>query len=261
MRSNEPGATRLAIAALCYVAAIAPMVYFVGFLGDFAVPRTIDGPLPASRAGSSTIVSGAALDAALILAFALVHSVLARPSWKRRVAARLGRDLERPAYSAVAGVQLALLMAAWRPLPGALWTVEAPAVRFALWALFGLGWAIAAAGAVTLGTARLYGLAPMWDRFRGRLPRPDRLELVGPYRWIRHPLYSGTILALWAAPRMSVGRALLATLFTLYILVGSRLEERDLLAAHGERFADYRRRVGAFFPRLGAERRRRSGKG
>jgi protein-S-isoprenylcysteine O-methyltransferase Ste14 len=240
--SSSPGRIgRLAVAVVCYVVAMVPMGAFMLFLADLPVPWAIDsGPARPFAA---------AVDGALVVAFAGVHSLLARGAAKRRLARIVGDELERPVYSAIAGLQMMLLMAVWRPLPEPVWSFDSPAARASLWTLYALGWALALAGAWVLGTTRLYGLTPVWERFRGRTPKPVELELGGPYRFVRHPLYAGTLLALWAAPTMSEGRALLAALFTAYILVGMRFEERDLDAAHGERFAAYRRDVGTFLPR------------
>jgi protein-S-isoprenylcysteine O-methyltransferase Ste14 len=234
-------ATRLVLAAACYLVALLPMAWFIFFLGGFLLPRTIDsGPRRPFAL---------AVDFALIATFAAAHSLLVRGRAKAWLVRLAGEELERPVYSAVAGAQMTLLMAVWRPLPEPIWSFEAPTARAALWTLYGCGWALALAGAWVLGTTRLYGLAPVWDRFRGRAPEPQTLELRGPFRFVRHPLYAGTLLALWSAPTMSQGRALLASLFSVYILFGMRLEERDLLVTHGERFAAYRRTVGTFLPR------------
>jgi protein-S-isoprenylcysteine O-methyltransferase Ste14 len=238
------GLGKLLFAAVAYLLALLPMVYFVGFLANVALPKTIDSGV------AGPIGSALAIDLLLIGSFAVVHSLLARPGARRRVASRVGADLERPLYSAIAGLQFVLLLWAWEPLPQLLWTVSHPAARVALWALYAFGWALVLAGVGTLGTARLYGLSAIWARFRGRGEPEERIELRGPYRFVRHPLYTGTILALWAAPDMSAGRALLAGLFTAYTLIGQRLEDRDLLARHGDSFADYRRSVGAYLPKV-----------
>lgn len=233
----------LAFALLAYLLAIAPMIYFVGFLGNFLVGKTIDSGVPGPPG------SAVAIDTALVLAFALVHSLLARPAAKRWLRRFLADDLERPLYSAIAGLQFVALIWCWRPLPGLVWEADAAPLRVSIWALFWCGWSIVLAGALALGTTRLYGLAAVWGRFRRRPAAGEELAIGGPYRWIRHPLYTGTVVALWAAPAMSAGRLLLAALFTLYILVGQRLEEHDLESVHGTRFVDYRNRVGAYLPR------------
>lgn len=239
----------LGLAVLAYAAAILPMVYFVGFLANLWVPKSID------RGAPGPVGIAIAVNVALILGFVVVHSLLARGRAKRWWARLGAEEMERTVYSLIAGLHFILLIWAWRPLPRRLWNVEWPPGQLALWTLFWIGWAVVVASVLALGTARLYGLATVWRRFRGRPPQAEELALRGPYRWIRHPIYAGTLLALWATPEMSVGHALLAALFTIYILVGQRFEERELLAAHGERFASYRDNVGSYLPRVRARRR------
>lgn len=248
MHAASLRALHLAIALLCYLLAIKPMLYFVGFLANRWVGKTIDGG-PAGSPGEALVI-----DTLLVLFFVVAHSLLARPAIKARIVRHVPELLERPLYSGFAGLQFVLLIWGWRPWPTPVWSVEAPAARAALEAAHWSGWAIVVAGVFALGSARLYGLRPVWESFRGRPPAGDELARRGVYRLIRHPLYSGTILALWATPTMSAGRALLAALFTAYILVGRRLEERDLLARHGASYAGYRLAVGTYLPRL----RRRS---
>ena len=233
----------LAFALIAYVLAVKPMVYFVGFLANLYVPKTIDGGPVDSP------IHALAVDVALIFFFCLTHSTMARPPVKEKIARLVSADLERPLYSAIAGLQFALLIWVWRPLPHVVWSIQGRFGSGALWTLYWTGWAIVVAGVLTLGSSRLYGLETVWARFRGRTPPADELTVRGPYRMIRHPLYSGTLLALWSAPTLSVGRALLAALFTIYILVARRLEERELLAIHGARYASYRQDTGAYLPR------------
>jgi protein-S-isoprenylcysteine O-methyltransferase Ste14 len=248
---KPPSAARrlgiLVAALICYLLALKPMIYFVGFLANFRVAKTIDGGPVGPPA------TALAVDVALVASFCVVHSVLARPRAKEWLRALVSADLERAAYSAIAGLQFVLLIALWRPLPQLLWSVGSGPARVAVWTLHSAGWAVVAAGVLSLGSARLYGLAPAWASFRRRELSTAPLVERGAYRWIRHPLYTGTLLALWAAPDLSVGRALLGTLFTVYILLGRRLEEATLEAQHGEHYRRYRRSVPAFLP-LGRRR-------
>jgi protein-S-isoprenylcysteine O-methyltransferase Ste14 len=230
---------------LGFLAAILPMIYFAGFLANLGVPRSIDaGPIvPPARA--------LAIDLALLGSFALVHSLLARRPVKARVARLAGAGLERSLYSLVAGLQMVLLLVAWRPLPEPIWSVEPVAARAAILALFASGWLIVLAALREVGAAHLFGLTPAWADALGT-PAPPPLAERGVYRWLRHPIYAGTLLTFWAAPDMSQGRFLLAAVFSIYLVVGLRLEERDLERQHGSRYRDYRRRVGGLVPRWSA---------
>lgn len=241
----------LSIGLAGYLLAIGSMVYFGGFLGGIVVPKTIDSG-PAGPAGVAL-----AVDLALLLSFALIHSLLARESVKRWLAQRSPPALERSLYSAIAGLQIVALCALWRPLPDLVWRIAAPAGRAALWMLFALGWVIVLAALRAVRDVHLFGLAEAWASARGVDYRPRPLEASGIYRHVRHPLYSGTLLALWAAPSLSRGHLLLAAVFTLYLFIGYRLEERDLARRHGAPYLAYRARVPAFLPRLGAAGRLR----
>jgi len=247
--SPVPRLQLLVLGALGYLLAIVPMVLFVGFLGDFVLPRTIDrGP---GAGGPSAL----AIDLALLVSFAFVHSALARPAVKQGMARWVPPPLERSLYSAIAGLQILTLLYAWRPLPGEVWSLGTPALRLLVWGLFWSGWGIVVAALAAVDSAHLFGLRQSWSSANGRACPSPPLAARGPYRWIRHPLYSGTVLALFAAPEMSRGHLLLATFFTLYIAIGATYEDRELEARFGESFLAYRRAVPAYLPRI---RRRRS---
>ncbi len=227
-----------------YLLAVAPMVYFVGFLAGRWVPKGIDD-------GPATGLAGAvAMDLALLTSFALLHSLLVRPKVKQALLGWVPAPLERAAYSAVAGVHMIVLMAFWRPLPTLVWRIDGALARGLVWSLFALGWAVVVASLPAIGHTHLFGLRQAWaGSWRQVYVEPPLLPR-GPYRWVRHPLYVGTILGMSAVPRMSVGHALLAGTFTAYILVGARLEDRGLALRHGEAFLAYRKSVPAYLPRF-----------
>jgi protein-S-isoprenylcysteine O-methyltransferase Ste14 len=233
------------------------MAYFAGFLAGLAVPKTVDSGVAGPTAPA------VAVDLALLLAFALVHSLLAREGVKLRLARIVPAPLERSVYSGLAGLQMALICALWRPLPAPVWQTGAlgglggTLAADLLWALYFGGWAVVLAALWTIGSTHLFGLAEAWASARGMSYAPHPLEATGIYRWIRHPLYSGTLLSLWAAPTMSRGHLLLAAVLTLYLAIGYRFEERDLARLHGASYLAYRARVPAFVPRLRPSARRR----
>lgn len=237
-------ALALPLGVAAYLLSVGPMVWLVGFLANAPLPRTVDGP-PFVPAGEAL-----AVDLALLVSFGFVHSLLARDRVKRAMATAIPAELERSVYSIVAGLQIVAVLVGWRALPESVWQVEAPAVRIALWLLFAAGWAIVVAALHAVGSFRLFGLAAAWSLFRGVPDVAPPLALRGPYRWVRHPLYTGTILALFAAPDMSRGHLLLAVVFTAYILLGMRFEERDLARQHGAAWLEYRNAVPALLPRL-----------
>lgn len=241
----------LAVGLVAYLLSVGSMAYFAGFLAGLLVPKSIDSGAAGRPAAAL------AIDLALLLSFAVVHSLLARDGAKAWMARRVPAPLARSAYSALAGLQMVALCALWRPLPEPVWQVSAPGGQVALLALAGCGWLIVLSALWIVGDVHLFGLAEAWAAARGRPYHPRPLEARGIYRLIRHPLYSGTLLALWATPTMSRGHLLLAALFTLYLAIGYRFEERDLARRHGASYLAYRREVPAFFPRLGPTRRLR----
>ena len=232
-----------------FAAAIVPMAYFAFFLAGIAVPKTIDsGPAGDPR-------RALAVDLALLLSFAIVHSVMARPAAKRLLTLVIPETLERSLYSLVAGAQITALIVFWRPLPEPVWSVASELGRGLLWLGQGAGWLVILASLAVVDATYLFG----WRQARAHaastaLPA-TALSARGPYRFVRHPLYSGTILAMFSAPDMSRGRLLLAVTFTVYLVIGYRLEERDLERTHGESWRAYRRAVPPLVPRLGRDRR------
>jgi methanethiol S-methyltransferase len=170
----------------------------------------------------------ALIDLGLIAIFGLQHSLMARPAFKRRWTAIVPPQFERATYVHAANAALFLLVLCWQPIPTVLWHADAPLLRAALWVAFALGWIILFAGAWSFGLADLLGLTAIRSWYRGRPPPPLRLKTQWLYKWLRHPMYVGLLLGVWATPHMSVGHALLAAGFTLYILIALRYEERDL---------------------------------
>ena len=226
-------------------ASIGSMTWLAFFVGGVAVPKGIDDGAPV------TAVRALLIDLALVAAFGFTHSLLARPSVKQRLARLWPQPLERALYSLVAALQISLLMLLWQPLPAPVWSAPPGFVRLLLWTFQAGGWVIvlAALGALgAKGLAEFFGLEPARAAVAGRTFVPGPLVAHGVYRYIRHPLYFGTTLALWSAPTMSQGRLLLALTFTLYLAIGHRLEERQMLRDHGDAFRAYRDRVPGWLP-------------
>jgi protein-S-isoprenylcysteine O-methyltransferase Ste14 len=215
-----------------------------------------EGP-PATRPGAVAV----GLDLALVASFGLIHSLLAREGPRRRLFARLDPALERSAYTLVAALQIVALILLWRPLPGVVWEVGGETVRALVWACHALGWLVAVAGFLAAGPAHLFGLAQARASAAGRPYVEPPLVTSGLYARIRHPLYAGTLVALWAVPTMTGGRLLLAATLTAYIGIGARLEERDLARRHGDRYRAYRERVPGYVPAGRRDGSSRSGSG
>lgn len=236
----------LLFAVFCYAAFFAAFVYLIGFVaGIDLLPTNVDKGLVAGPA------TAAVVDIALIALFGLQHSAMARQGFKRTWTRVVPQPIERSVYCLATVVALVVMFAFWHPIAGSLWTVEAEGARIALWVLFGLGWTILFIATHLINHWELFGLAQAWRHFRGTEAQPPTFRTPFLYKWVRHPIYSGIFLAVWATPDMTMSHLLLAIGFTVYIMIGIAFEERDLVGWHGEKYLDYRRRVGAFIPGVG----------
>ena len=233
----------LAYGILCYALFLATFLYAVGFIGGFLTPTRLDGPTQGSLAAALAINCG------LLTLFAVQHSGMARPAFKRWLTRFVPAPAERSTYVLLSNAVLLLLFWQWRPLGGIVWNVPGGTVRVAVYALFAAGWATVLAATFLVSHFDLFGVRQVWLAFR-RLPyAPPRFATPWAYRVVRHPLYVGWLTAFWAAPTMSAAHLLFAAGTTAYILLAIRWEERDLIAAHSE-YAAYRRRVPMLLPRL-----------
>ncbi|HEU4959567.1 MAG TPA: isoprenylcysteine carboxylmethyltransferase family protein [Sphingomonas sp.] len=234
-----------AVAGVCYLIFFATFLYLIGFVGNLVVPLTVDrGP---AVAPATAIV----VDVLLIALFAVQHSVMARPGFKRGWTRIVPAPIERSIYVLAASIALIVLMALWRPIAGTIWTVNEPVGAAILWVLFALGWGIVLASTFLINHFELFGLQQVWLAASGRPAATPAFRTPLFYRAVRHPLYAGFFLAFWATPRMSVGHLLLAGGMSLYMLIAIRYEERDLVAAFGDDYRAYRARVGMLVPGLG----------
>ena len=223
------------------------MAAFVGNLG-FGVIPTIDGP----RAGS--LASAIVVNALLIAVFGVQHSVMARPGFKRWWTCFVPQPIERATYVLASCVVLALLMWQWRPVGGVVWDVTNPIGKWSLHGLFAVGWLMVPTVSLFINHFDLFGTRQVWLHLRGQDYEhlPFRTPLA--YRFVRHPLYVGWLIAFWATPTMTVAHFVFAIGMSAYIFVAVPLEERDLVSHFGETYARYRQRVGALVPRFGASR-------
>lgn len=232
----------VAYGALAYLAFLTCFAYLVGFVGGVGVPKGIDDGAP----GSALLAVG--VDLALVILFALQHSVVARPWFKRRWTRVLPASVERSTYVLVSSGVLALLLWQWRPLPDEIWSVAPVWARGLVWAVFVAGWAIAVVSTVLIGHCDMFGLAQVLARWRERPYVDPGFTVPGFYRLVRHPLYAGFIVAFWAAPDMSAGRLLFAVATTSYLLAAIPVEERDLADQLGEDYLRYAEEVPRLVP-------------
>lgn len=236
----------LTIAVVCYAAFFAAFVYLIGFVAGYpALPTNVDKGLAAPPA------TAAFIDLALIALFGVQHSVMARPGFKARWTRIVPQPIERSLYCLAAAAVLLLLYAVWHPIGGTVWDVTDPTGRAVLWALFALGWGIVFISTWLISHFELFGLAQVWRHWRGSDEPQVKLTTPAFYRVVRHPIYSGFLLAFWATPSMSYGHLLLAAGMTVYVLIAIGHEERDLVGVFGEEYVAYRKRVGMLVPGIG----------
>ena len=230
--------------AVCYVLFLAAFLYSIGFVGGFGVPRTVDNGVEAS------IAEAVIVNVLLLGLFAVQHSVMARPAFKRWWTRFVPKTIERSTYVLLSSLLLFLLFWQWRTMPAIVWDVAWTPGRIALWVVFAAGWVIALVSTFLINHFDLFGLRQVYLAWRGT-PYTDlefRESLL--YRVVRHPLMLGFILAFWATPTMTAGHLLFAVATTGYILIAMQLEEHDLAAALGDRYRDYRSRVPMIIPGL-----------
>jgi protein-S-isoprenylcysteine O-methyltransferase Ste14 len=230
---------------LCFGAiVIAQALFLLGQSLPFPLPLHAD----ASFWPALSPWFAAAIDIGLIVVFGLQHSVMARPGFKRWFTRLVPTHLERSTYMLAASMVLAVLFIGWQPLPGIVWQVSDPLTANLLWALQGFGWFLLVAATFMINHFELFGLAQAWRHWRNQPTPDDGFRTAWLYRHMRHPIYTGWLLTFWATPLMSVSHLLFAIGMSLYILVGIAYEERDLIAAFGDRYRDYRARVPALIP-------------
>lgn len=232
----------LAYGAFCYLLFLAVFLYLIGFVGGFAVPRNVDD------AAAAPAVIAVAVDVLLVTLFAVQHSVMARPAFKRWWTRYVPKPIERSTYVLLASLVLALMFWQWRELPAIVWDVPGAPARFAVWTLFWLGWSIVLASTFMINHFELFGLKQVLASWQARPAAETGFQAKLLYRVVRHPLMLGFVIAFWAAPTMTAGHLLLAGTMTAYILLAVQIEERDLLAALGTRYAEYRRQVPMLVP-------------
>ncbi|MBK9128767.1 MAG: isoprenylcysteine carboxylmethyltransferase family protein [Phycisphaerales bacterium] len=240
--STGGGALLMAYGIVGYAAFLATILYAIGFVGNWVVPKSIDsgtvGPI-----GPSLLIN-----ALLLTVFVVQHTIMARPAFKRAWTRIIPPAAERSTFVLLASASLGLIFWQWRPLPQVVWEVSHPALAWSLSGLSLVGWAMVFGSSCLINHFDLFGLRQTWLAMRNEPYRPAGFKLVGLYRIVRHPLMLGFLIAFWATPTMTVGHLFFAVMTTLYIFFGTWIEERDLVAEHGEKYLAYRRSVRAFVP-------------
>jgi protein-S-isoprenylcysteine O-methyltransferase Ste14 len=227
---------------VAYVAFFVTLLYAIGFVTGLLVPKTIDTGAEVAK------TEALGVNLVLMLIFALQHSVMARKPFKRWWTRIVPLAIERSTYVFLSSLALMLLFWQWRPLPAVVWQIDAPELAMAVTGLSLFGWVIVFSSTFLINHFELFGLHQVTNNFAGQQMPAPRFRTPLFYKFVRHPLYLGFIIAFWAAPTMTMGHLLFAAVTTAYILIGITLEERDLVELFGDDYRGYRERVAMLVP-------------
>lgn len=228
---------------LAYLIFLGSFLYAIGFVGGFWVPKTINtGP------ETSSIIEALLVNAGLLSLFAVQHSVMARSGFKKWWTNIIPSHLERSTYVLLSSLILILLFWQWQPLPEVIWNVEASGWSLLLNGLFWLGWGIVLLSTFLINHFDLFGLRQVYLYLVGREVTPVSFQEPWLYKYVRHPLMLGFVIAFWATPYLTLGHLVFSMATTGYIFVGIWFEERDLIRQHGARYREYRDRVRMIIP-------------
>ena len=233
----------LCYGGIAYLVFFGTILYAVGFVSGYVVPRTVDsGPTPL-RTTTALLIN-----LVLMSIFAVQHSGMARRGFKKLFARFASPAIERSTYVLLASLSLILLFWQWQPMPAVVWNIETPVLAGVVTAGGFMGWLIVLYSTFLISHFELFGLTQVVAHFAGCMVEPMKFKTPGLYRLIRHPIYLGFIIAFWCTPTMTLGHLLFAAVTTAYIFVGIYLEERDLVATFGSEYRRYREKVAMLLP-------------
>jgi protein-S-isoprenylcysteine O-methyltransferase Ste14 len=227
---------------VCYCVFFATFLYAIGFVGGVVVPKGIDDGAPVS------FLMAFAVNLGLLSIFAVQHSVMARPAFKRWWTRFVPQAVERSTYVLASSVALILLFWLWRPMTTVIWDIEPVPARFVVWGFFWLGWLTVLVATFLINHFDLFGLRQVYLFATGHPYTPVGFRTPALHKFVRHPIMLGFLIAFWAAPTMTAGHLLFSAVTTAYVLLAIQLEEHDLVMFHGEDYRAYQRQVRMLLP-------------
>jgi methanethiol S-methyltransferase len=236
--------TVFAYGVVSYTLFVLTYLYAIGFIGNMFVPKSMDSAV------RLPFLQALLIDTLLLAAFAVQHSVMARPAFKRVLTRFIPEAAERSTYVLCSSLALIALFVFWQPVGGIIWNLTDPAARAALNALCHFGFGLVLITTFLLNHFDLFGLRQVSLYLAGRRYTPLEFRTPLLYKYVRHPLYVGWMIAFWATPTMTGAHLLFATMTSAYILMAIRWEERDLLTVHGAQYENYRQQVPKLVPSL-----------
>lgn len=240
--------SRFLFGVFAYLFFFGIFLYFIGFVSNAVVPRTISG------GPASDLLTALTVDILLVSLFAIQHSIMARPWFKRALVKYWPDAIERSLYVAMSALALYLLFRFWLPIPAILWQVESATWRMVTWAIAGFGWGIVLLSTFLINHFELFGLRQIWFDWKGKTMPQQSFRQPFFYKLVRHPIYTGFLIAFWATPDMTAGHLVFSLAMTLYIFIGIRYEEKDLRENLGDAYEQYTRQVGKVIPGIGKAR-------
>lgn len=227
---------------VCYALFFGSFLYACAFLGNFVVPKTIDS----GEEGGMTLAI--LINVGLLGVFALQHSIMARPAFKKRWTKIVPEPIERSTYTGLSALLLYLLFWQWQPMTGIVWDISGSPFAYVLWAVFASGWLLVLYATFLIDHFDLFGLRQVVLFWQGKEYTHKPFGTPSLYKHMRHPLYLGWFLAFWGTPTMTTGHLLFAVVTTVYILLAIQLEERDLVGVFGEEYVEYKAKTPMVLP-------------
>lgn len=227
---------------ICYLIFFVTFLYTIGFVGNLIVPKTLDSDL------NGSLIQGLLIDSLLISLFGVQHSLMARPSFKKLWTKIIPEPIERSTYVLMASLALLLLFWQWNSLGGIIWNIQNPVASNIIYGIFTLGWLIVLLSTFMINHFDLFGLRQVYLYLLSQEYEYLGFRTLGFYKYVRHPIMLGFVIAFWATPRMTVSHLIFALGLTIYTFVGIKLEEADMTSIYGNLYQEYQSQVSMLIP-------------